>query len=182
MDGQFDLDTRLPHIATDITSVTLAATNKALYTVSAVPAMGKDYWTVGKAVKIEIYGRATSGITPGNLTLSLFYGTGADANGTSLAATAATAWTASQTNLSFYAWWDVHCTAVGTAGALFACGAAKFNEAMIAAMLFMPASAPATTASLDLTVASNILSVQALRSGSTAETMQLHKVRVTSLN
>jgi hypothetical protein len=182
MDGQYYLDTRLPHISTDIASVTLAATNKALYPVSAVPAMGKDYWTVGKAVRIFIFGRCTSAGTPGNLTLSLFYGTGADANGTSLAATAATAWTASQTNMSFWAFWDVHCTAIGSAGALFACGYAKFNESAIAAGLMMPATAPATTGSLDLTVASNILSVQALRSGSTAETMQLHKVRVTSLN
>jgi hypothetical protein len=181
MDGQFYLDTRLPHIATDVTSVTLAATNKALYPVANIPAMGKDYWTVGKAVRIEVWGRATSAATPGNLTLALFYGTGADANGTSLAASAATAWTASQTNLTWHAIWDVHCTAVGTSGALFAVGSAKFNEAAIAAELMMPASAPATT-TVDLTVASNILSVQALRSGSTAETMQLHKIRVTSLN
>ena len=182
MDGAYFLDTRLPHIATDVASVTLAATNKALYPVANVPAMGKDYWTVGKAVRLEVMGRMTSVLTPGNLTLSLFYGTGADANGTSLAATAAQAWTASQTNLSFWAWWDIHCTAIGTAGALFAFGVAKFNEAAIAPSLFMPASAAATTSALDLTVASNILSVQALRSGSTAETMQLHKVRVTSLN
>lgn len=182
MDGQYYLDTRLPHISTDVASVTLSSTNKALYPVANIPAMGKDYWTVGKAVRIEIFGRMTSGATPGNLTLALFYGTGADANGTSLAATAATAWTANQSNTSFWAWWDVHCTAVGTAGALFACGMAKFNEAAIAAALMMPASSPATTGSLDLTVASNILSVQALRSGSTAETMQLHKLRVTSLN
>jgi len=182
MDGQYYLDTRLPHIITDVTAVTLAATNKALYPVDNVPAMGKDYWTVGKAVRIEVMGRCTSAATPGNLTLSLFYGTGADANGTSLAATAATAWTANQTNMSFWAWWDVHCTLIGTAGALFAFGYAKFNESAIAAGLFMPATAPATTTSLNLTTASNILSVQALRSGSTTETMQIHKVRVTSLN
>lgn len=180
MDGQYYLDTRLPHIITDVGAVTLAATNKALYPVANVPAMGKDYWTPSKAVRVEVWGRATSVLTPGNLTLSLFYGTGADANGTSLAATAATAWSASQTNLTWSAYWDVHCTAIGTSGALFAIGRAKFNEAMIAAELFMPASAPATV-TCDLTVAGNVLSVQALRSGSTAETMQLHKVRITSL-
>lgn len=181
MDGQFYLDTRYPHIATDVASVTLSTTAKALYPVGNVPAMGKDYWTVGKAVKVFVFGRATSGTTPGNLTLQLMYGTGADANGTVLAATAATAWSASQTNLSWWAWWDVHCTAIGSSGALFAVGSAFFNEAMITPKLMMPASAPATT-TVDLTVASNILSVQALRSGSTAETMQLHKIRITSLN
>src|SRR5258706_8282985 len=101
MDGQFYLDTRLPHIITDVASVTLAGTNKALYPVANVPSMGKDYWTAGKAVNITIWGRITTAATPGNLTLALFYGTGADANGTSLAATAATALTASQTAITF---------------------------------------------------------------------------------
>lgn len=182
MDGQYYWDTRLPHISTDITSVTLAATNKALYPVANIPAMGKDYWTVGKKVYIHLFGRCTSAATPGNLTLSIFYGTGADANGTSLAASAATAWTANQTNMSWWADFWIHCTAIGTAGALFATGYAKFNESAIAAGLMMPATAPATTASLDLTVASNVLSVQALRSGSTAETLQIHEMVVVAAN
>lgn len=179
--GAFFIDTAPPFLVTDPAAVTLAATNKALYPVGNIKAMGKDYWWVGKMVRLYVYGRATSGATPGNLTLSLFYGTGADANGTSLAASAATAWSANQTNLSWYAYWDVHCTAIGTSGALFAAGVAEFNESMIAASTFMPASAPATV-TVDLTVASNILSVQALRSGSTAETMQLHKIIVNPMN
>lgn len=181
MKGQYYQDTMLPFLITDPASVTLAATNKALYPIGNIAAMGKDFWTPGQAVRVYVFGRATSAATPGNLTLALFYGTGADANGTSLAATAATAWTANQTSLSWHAMWDVHCTAIGSSGALFATGWAKFNESMIAADLFMPASAPATT-TVDLTVASNVLSVQALRSGSTAETMQLHKVIITALN
>lgn len=179
--GAFFVDTAPPFIVTDPAAVTLSTTNKALYPVGNIKAMGKDYWWVGKMVRLYVFGRATSVLTPGNLTLSLFYGTGADANGTSLAATAATAWSASQTNLSWWAYWDVHCTAVGSSGALFATGSAKFNESMIAAELPMPASAPAAV-TVDLTVASNILSVQALRSGSTAETMQLHKIIVTPMN
>jgi hypothetical protein len=174
-DGKFYLDTLPPFIVTDVASVTLSTTAKALYPVGNVPAMGKDYWWAGKKVYVWVYGRCTSAATPGNLTVQLMYGTGADANGTILAASAATAWTASQSNLSFYAWWRVYCTAIGSSGALFAKGAVKFNEAAIAAELMMPASAPATV-TVDLTVASNVLSVQALRSGSTAETMQLHDI------
>lgn len=182
MDGQYYQDTRLPHISTDIAAVTLSTTAKALYPVANIPAMGKDYWTVGKKVRIYLCGRMTSVLTPGNFTIQIMYGTGADANGTVLAATAATAWTASQTNLTWRAQFDVHCTAVGTTGALFATGFFKANEAAIAAELMAPASAPATTASLDLTVANNVLSVQALRSGSTVETMQIHEMIVTSMN
>ena len=181
MDGQYYQDTRLPHIATDVASVTLAGTNKALYPVANIPAMGKDYWTVGKKVRIYLCGRMTSGATPGNLTVAIFYGTGADANGTSLAATAATAWTASQTSNTWRAQFDVHCTAIGTSGALFATGFFKANEASIAAELMIPATVPATV-TVDLTVANNVLSVQALRSGSTAETMQIHEMIVTSMN
>lgn len=181
MDGQYYHDTRLPLIAANPASVTLAATAKALHTVASVPAMGKDYWSVGKKVRVEVYGQMTSAVTPGNFTIQLMYGTGADANGTILAATAATAWTASQTNMTFYAVWDVYCTAIGTSGALFAKGRFKVNEAAIAAELMMPATAPATV-TVDLTVASNVLSVQALRSGSTAETVQLVDIIVSSLS
>jgi hypothetical protein len=181
MDGQYFWDTRLPHIITDVTSVTLAATNKALYPVANIPAMGKDYWTPGKAVRLDIWGRMTSGATPGNLTLALLYGTGADANGTSLAASAATAWTANQSNMTWRALLDIHCTAIGTSGALFATGIFRVNEAAIAAELLLPATSPATV-TVDLTVANNVLSLQALRSGSTAETMQVHKIRVVPMN
>lgn len=181
MDGQYYHDTRLPFIIADVTAVTLAATAKALYPVGNVPAMGKDYWTPGKKVAIDLVGRMTSAVTPGNLTVQLMYGTGADANGTVLCASAATAWTASQTNMTWRAHFDIHCRAIGSAGSLFATGWFKVNEAAIAAELQIPATAPAAV-TVDLTVANNVLSVQAMRSGSTAETMQVHDISVISCN
>lgn len=183
MDGNFYNDLRAPFTTSDVTSVTLAATNKALYPVAVVPAMGKDYWWAGKKVRLEVFGRITTAATPGNLTLALFYGTGADANGVSLAASAAQTLVASQTNISWRAELIVHCRTTGSAGALFCTGMAQFGTAVIAAGSFLlPASAPAASASVDLTVASNILSLQALRSGSTAETMQVHDITLTALN
>lgn len=183
MDGNFYSDLRAPFITSDVAAVTLAATNKALYPIANVPAMGKDYWWVGKKVRIEAFGRITTAVTPGNLTLALFYGTGADANGVSLAASAAQTLIASQTNISWRCRLTIHCRSTGSAGTLFCTGEAQFGAAVIAASGFLiPATAPAVSASVDLTVASNVLSLQALRSGSTAETMQIHELSVIAMN
>jgi hypothetical protein len=183
MDAQFYNDLRAPFIVGDVTSVTLAATNKALYPIANVPAMGKDYWWGGKKVEIEVFGRITTAATPGNLTLALLYGTGADANGTSLVASAAQTLVASQTNIAWRVYLRIHCRTPGSAGGLFAWGRAQFGTAVVAVGTFLlPASAPAVSGSVDLTVAGNVLSLQALRSGSTAETMQVHDVSVIALN
>jgi|SRR5882672_1701786 len=183
MDGQFYNDLRAPFITSDVASVTLAATNKALYPIANVPAMGKDYWWAGKKVRIELFGRITTAATPGNLTLALFYGTGADANGVSIVASAAQTLIASQTAISWRAKFIVHCRSTGSAGTLFGWGKAFFGTAVIAAGDFlMPANTAAVSGACDLTVAGNVLSVQALRSGSTAETMQVHDVNVIAMN
>lgn len=183
MDGQFYNDLLKPHNAVNVTAVTLAATNKALYPVANIPQMGKDYWWVGKKVKIRAFGQMTTAATPGNLTVAVFYGTGADANGVSLAATAALTLIASQTNISWQVEAYIHCRSIGTAGTLFCTGVCDIGAAVNAAGGgFIPATAPAVSSACDLTVASNVLSVQALRSGSTAETMQIVDMEVIALN
>lgn len=184
-DGLFYNDLREPFIAADIAAVTLAATNKALYPTSNFPVLGGQYFSrVGKKVRIRVFGRATTGATPGNLTLGIYYGTGADANGVLLASSAAIALIASQTNLAWMAEFFIHARTLGSAGTLFVTGKAHFNPAIIASTaqpIMIPASAPAVSGACDLTAAL-ILSVQALRSGSTAETMQIHDLEVTALN
>lgn len=183
MDGPFYLDTREPFIGADVASVTLAATNKALYPAANFPFIGGQYFArIGKKVRIRAFGRITTALTPGNLTLALLYGTGADANGVSLAASAAQTLIASQTNLSWEVDLTVHCRSLGATGTLFVTGKAVFNTAVIAAGTFLiPASAAAASGACDLTAA-NILSLQALRSGSTAETMQVHDLDVIACN
>ena len=182
MDGAFYLDTREPFIGADIAAVTLAATNKALYPASNFPVLGGQYFArIGKAVKIVLFGRITTVLTPGNITFGVYYGNGADATGVLLGSTTAQALTASQTNLSWRAEIDVHCRSIGSAGALFCTGMVKFNEAVVAPMLMLPASAPVVSGACDLTAA-NIISVQAARSGSTAETMQVHDIKVVAMN
>lgn len=180
-DGLFYVDTRPPFLVADVAAVTLATTDKALYPAGAFPVLGAGYfgWP-GKALKITLFGRITTAVTPGNGTFDVYWGTGADANGTLIMTGTAVALTASQTNLSWRAEFIVRCRAVGTSGSLMCTGWAKFNEAVLAATQLYPASAPAAV-TVDTTVA-NIVSVQYKRSGSTAETMQVHELVVQPLN
>lgn len=184
-DGLFYNDLREPFIATNPGAVTLAATAKALYTASFFPVLGGQYWgRVGKKIRIRLFGQITTAATPGNGSFNVYYGSGADATGTLLMTGTPVALTASQTNLSWQAEIFVSCRSTGSAGTLFCDGSAKFNNAVIASTLqpiLLPASAPAVSGAVDLTAA-NIISVQFLRSGSTAETMQVVDLEVTALN
>jgi hypothetical protein len=180
-DGIYYLDSRAPFLTSDITAVTLSTTFKALYPASNFPVFGGQYFVPGKGVNIKLFGRITTVLTPGNFQIAVYYGTGADANGVQLVASTAQALSASQTNLSWEADFDIFCRTGGASGTLFATGKCIFNEAVSAPHILVPASAPAASGSCDLTAA-NILSVQANRSGSTAETMQVHMMRVVALN
>jgi hypothetical protein len=184
-DGLFYNDLREPFISSDITAVTLAATAKALYPASNFPVLGGQYFSrIGKKLRIRLFGRMTTVLTPGNGSFNVYYGTGADANGVVLMTGTAVALSASQTNLSWSAEIFVHCRTTGSAGTLFCTGKAHFNVGLIASTLqpiLLPASAPAVSGACDLTAA-NIISVQYLRSGSTAETMQVHDMEVVAMN
>lgn len=180
-DGLFYLDTRTPFLTADVAAVTLASTFKALYPVSNFPVLGGQYFVPGKGINLKLFGRITTGATPGNFQIGVYYGSGADANGVQLAASVATALTASQTSLSWEAEFDIICRSGGSTGGLFCTGRILFAEGVLAPHILVPGTAPAVSASVDLTAA-NILSVQANRSGSTAETMQTHMLRVTALN
>lgn len=185
MDGAFYLDTRTPFMTSDIAAVTLASTDKALYPAANFPVLGGNYFGFpGKTIQIDLFGRMTTGTSPGNLTWDIYWGTGADANGTILQSSAAVALVASGTNLAWTASFKVRCTAIGSSGTLFVTGWTEFNVGLVAstnAPVLIPASAPATSSAVDLTAA-NIVSVQFKRSGTTAETMQVHQLHVTALN
>jgi len=185
MDGPYYLDQRAPFISADVASVTLATTDKALYPVANFPALGSNYFSfIGKAIWIHLFGRITTAATPGNLTVDTYWGTGADANGTIIGSSAAVALTASQTNLSWTLDLFVRARTLGATGTLFVTGELVANNAVLATSVqpvLVPASAPAASSSVDLT-ASNIISVQFKRSGSTAETAQVHELGVYALN
>jgi len=184
-DGLFYNDLREPFMVTDVTSVTLASTMKALYPVGAFPVLGGQYFArPGKAMRIRAFGRITTSTTPGNGQFTLFYGSGADNTGVAVVSSAAFALSASHTNLSWMCELDVTCRTTGPTGTLFGTGYAMFNNAVVATSLqplMLPASAPAASGSVDLTAA-NILSLQFSRSGSTGETMQVHQLQVIALS
>lgn len=184
-DGLFYNDLREPFIATDIAAISPLATAVPLYPASNFPVLGGQYFArVGKKLKIRLLGRCTSAATPGNVSFAVYYGTGAATNGVLLASSLASAWSASQTNMTFDVEVFVHCRSIGSAGTLFCDGKAQFNPLAVASTLqplFIPSTAPAVSGACDLTAAL-IISVQMIRSGSTAETAQIHDMEVTALN
>lgn len=183
--GSFFWDTREPFFANDLATVTLAATAKALYTPSAFPFLGGQYFArVGKKLRVRLFGKMTTGITPGNGSFNVLYGDGTDANGVVLMTGSPVALTASQTNVSWETTVFVRCVTLGSAGTLYCTGKAHFNVGVIASILqpiMLPASAAAVSGACDLTAA-KIISVQYLRSGSTAETMTVQDMEVTPCN
>lgn len=184
-DGLFYNDLREPFIIADLTAISPLSTAVPLYTASAFPVLGGQYFArPGKAIKIQIFGRMTSAVTPGNVSWCVYYGTGAAANGVLLASSTAKAWTANQSNMSFYLETIVTCRSTGSTGTLFCTGFVLPNVAAVASTLqpvLIPDSAPAVSSACDLTAAL-IISVQMIRSGSTAETAQVHQMQVTALN
>jgi hypothetical protein len=184
-DGLFYLDTREPFVSADITAISPLATAVPLYPASNFPVLGGQYFSrPGKAIRVKLFGRCTSALTPGNVSFAIYYGTGAATNGVLLASSAAVAWSASQTNMSFQVEVDITCRTTGSAGTLFCTGQAGFNNAAVASTLqplMIPATAPVVSGACDLTAAL-IISVQMIRSGSTAETAQVHQMQVIALN
>lgn len=185
MDGGYYWDSRGPFIFADINAVTLAATAKALYPVANHPILGGQYWLFpGKKLRYRLFGRMTTVLTPGNGSFNVLYGTGADANGVALMTGTPVALSPSITSFSWVAELLIHARSLGATGTLFCDGEAHFNVGLIASTLqpiLLPASVPAVSAAVDLTAAL-IPSIQYLRSGSTAETMQVHDMEVAALN
>lgn len=185
MDGNFYVDSRLPFISGDVSPVTLATTDKALVPLANLPILGGNYFSyIGKAVRIKMFGKMTTGATPGNLTFSMYYGTGADANGTVVAASGAVAGVANGSNLSWMMEMIVRCRTLGATGTLFGTGIFTPSVGLVLSTvqpMLIPASSPAASSTIDLTAAL-LLSPQFKRSGNTAEAMTVHEYSFESLN
>jgi hypothetical protein len=183
-DGLYYVDSRAPFLSADVPAVTLATTNKALIPLANIPILGANYFSfIGKAVRTRLFGRITTGATPGNGQLNIYWGSGVDATGTIIGASAAFALSINQTSLSWECVFITRCRAMGATGSLFVTGEFNANVAVVASTLqpvLIPASVPAAV-TVDLTAA-NVISPQFLRSGSTAETMQVHDVSYEALN
>lgn len=182
-DGLFYLDTREPHLVSDIGAVTLTTTAKALYPASAFPVLGGQYFNrPGKAIKVCLWLKLVMPATPGNFSFNVHWGTGADANGT-LICVAGTPVALTNATKCGYAEFTIRCLTTGTAGTLQCTGIAWFDPGVIASTLqpiLIPTAGAAASGALDLTAA-NIVSIQALQSG-TAGTAQVQELKVFALN
>lgn len=181
-DGLFYVDHRTPFISADVGSVTIGAANKALVPLANLPILGANYFSyVGKAVRLRMFGRWTTAAAAGTQTFTWLWGTGADNNGTAIMSSAAITPSNSQTNLSWMSEVVIRCRSMGATGTLFGTGFMICNEAVVAAKIMIPASAPAASASVDLTAA-NVISPQVLATTSTTNTMQVHDFTFEALN
>jgi hypothetical protein len=183
-DGLFFVDSRAPFTIADIAAVTLSTTDLPVAPIANLPVLGSNYFGwAGKAVRIRMLGRITTGVTPGNGTWDIYWGNGGAAAGTIIASSAAFALTASQTNLTWELDLYVRCRSLGAAGSLICFGMFNANVGVVASTLqpvMIPASAPAAV-TVDLTQA-NVISPQFKRSGSTVETLQVHEVMFEAMN
>lgn len=183
MDGAFYNDLREPFISGDGPDITLATTDKALYTPSMFPVLGGQYFArPGKKIFVRCFGKITTAVTPGNGTFSIYYGDGTDANGVVLVSSVAHTLIASQTTLSWECQFRVHCRTMGSVGTLFCDGHWRFNAAVVAAGFgLIPTGTAVVSGACDLTL-SKIISLQYKRSGSTAEHMWVQDMECIALN
>lgn len=184
-DGLFYQDMREPFFGADIAAVTILTTATALYVPAQFPPLGPNYFNrVGKMLKIRLWVKYVTGLTPGNVSWNVHWGTGANANGT-LIMTAGTpvAATASVTK-AYFLEVMVRCLTAGATGTLEATGFVIADPGIIASTLqpiMLPTAGAAASAALDLTAA-NIVSVQALQSGTAGCTMQIQQMEVVACN
>jgi|SRR5215831_9156283 len=186
MDGPFWVDLRAPHMAADAASVTLTTTAKAILPVANLPVLGSNYFGfIGKAVRMRIWGHMTAVATPGNLGLNVYWGTGADANGTAIG-TYTGASTSALTAGTTLTWeWDIfiRCRTLGASGSLICHGMLNANPALIASSLqpiIHPLSAAAGV-TVDLT-ANNVISPQMIATGSAGTAVIVHEFTFEALN
>jgi hypothetical protein len=191
-------ETRDPYFqSADFGSTSPIATSISMVPILRVPAthlmFPAFYWLKpGRRWYIVMQLKLTTAVTPGNFTFEIRHQTGAaptDAGGTILATSAATAFTASKTNITAVAQFWVEArgdatTFVPTATPLYAYGEIRADGtgAIITSPgnpIMIPASAAAAV-NIDATLAGSI-HIDAKRSGSTAETIVVQDLAVSAM-
>ena len=191
-------ETRDPFFqSADFAAVSPLATSISIIPILRVPstslAFPAGYWQKpGRRWEISMWGRMTTAVTPGNITVELRHQTGAaptDAGGTILATSAAIVAGASKANVTWRARFVIMArgegsTFVPTATPLMAYGEFVPEPSSVVFPAannpcFLPATAPAAV-NVDVTLAGTI-HVDMKRSGSTAETIQVHDLHVSAM-
>jgi hypothetical protein len=180
-DGIYYHDSRTPFIIADETGVTGATTDK-LIAPGARTALPANYFTAGKRLRLTYLFRYTTGTTPGNLGMEIYYGT-TDAGGTLLASSGAVALVGTKTNITCKATAYVQCRLVGSSGSLLAWGEFVSDPASAVLTnnyLLVPATAPAAI-TVDTTSAQGI-NIQLKNSGANTSSYTCHDIIFEALN
>jgi hypothetical protein len=178
-------DLRQPFVIADLGSITLATTQKMLWTPGAGNPMGNfpaNYWTVGKTVKITAALKWTSG-TAGNIAVGMAYGS-ADAAAVNVVS-ATHAAIASVGPFLVRAEGYAVCRSTGTAATLSMSGMFYFPiDLMLSTVgnnMGFPSAGGTVVSTFDSTVSTNGLFFQALRSAGTDTVVPVH-VAIEALN
>jgi hypothetical protein len=171
MDGPLYRDLRQPYVIADLGNITLATTQKMLWTPGAGNPLGNfpaNYWTVGKTVKLTALLKWTSG-TAGNWAVGMAYGS-ADAAAVNVVS-ATKAAIASVGPFLVMAEGYAICRSTGTAATMSMCGMFHFPIDLmlstVGANLGFPSAGGTVVSTFDSTVSTNGLFFQALRSAGT---------------
>jgi hypothetical protein len=189
-EGNILVETRKPYVQTaDYASVTQTTTSKNWLPQRGTGMMfGESYWDVGKEWRFTLFGKMTTGATPGNHTTEIRHQNAVpltDAGGTILATSSAVAAAANKTNISFLLFGRIHSRSQpGATASLFA--HAMFISNQLAVILpaanipqLIPESAPASVA-VDSQAAGGI-SIQGKNSGANASTVVIHDLSVEAM-
>jgi len=190
-EGNLIVETRRPAGQTaDFAQVTQTTTSKNWLPQDGTALMyGKGYWDLGKEWRFSMFGKMTTGTTPGNHTTEIRQQAAqpiTDAGGSILATTSAVAAGATKSNISFMIFGHIQGrAAVGTAAAMFAWGVFMSNQLSVilpAANIpqMIPESAAASV-NIDTTAAGGI-SLQGKNSGANASTVTIHDLNVQAIS
>jgi hypothetical protein len=184
-DGLFYRDLRVPFQLANLGAITLSTTMLQLTPlgVTAPGILPANYWWAGKTVKLTAIVKTVTGTTPGNFQWGMSFGsTAAPACNVTTVARAPVASVTSTAFLVGYA----KCWSTGTAGTLSMWGYVMWdlagNLSTAGPDVFPSGGGPTVVSTIDTTAAGNQLSFQALRSGSTAETVTVLDQIMEALN
>ena len=191
-EGNLLVETRSPTRQTgDYATATQATTSVCWLPLDGTSMMmPKNYWETGKEVRFTMFGKMTTGTTPGNQTIEIRHQNAqplTNAGGTILATTTAIAAAATKTNISFLVFGRCQSRAIPstTAGSLFAHAIFLSNQLSVVLPaanipLLIPETAPAAVGSLD-TVTAGGISVQGKNSGANASTVAILDLSVEAM-
>lgn len=183
-DGIYYRDLRQPFQVADLGSITLATTQKCMWTpgVTSPTILPANYWTLGKTIKLTAFLKLVTGTTPGNYVFGMCYGA-ADAPG-AIVVSVARAAVASQTFGAFIQGYAT-CRSVGSAGTLSMWGMVLVDlvgQLSTNQPSVFPSAGVTVVSTIDTTVGTNGLYFTMSRSGSTVETVVATSLLMEALN